>query len=204
MVEDPFGPQPQGAVLDGISGGTWAPTTRSRGARTTRAAARSTPASARPRPSFDGDDCTKHLKGAIDWSAGVSDVHYQRLRRDRAGQLPAGVTGQPNLSEPVGFDQLPDGRIIQTDRRGGMHLHDLADGSRRASSPTIPVYNNSEDGIYGGAVDNNFSTDHWVYLYYAPPIVDNITYSDGTTGHTNNFDAAPAAERDGPDPGDDS
>ena len=27
-----------------------------------------------------------------------------------------------------------------------------------------------------------------MYLYYAPPVVDNITYSDGTTGHTNDFD----------------
>ena len=44
--------------------------------------------------------------------------------------------------------------------------------------------------MYGGAVDNNFATNNWVYLYYAPPNVDNITYSDGTTGHTNNFDAA--------------
>jgi hypothetical protein len=97
--------------------------------------------------------------------------------------------GQPNLGEPIGFDQFPDGRIIQTDRRGGIHLHDLATGTSRVIS-TIPVYNQSEDGMYGGAVDNDFATNHWVYLYYAPPNVDNITYSDGTTGHTNNFDAA--------------
>ena len=96
---------------------------------------------------------------------------------------------QPNLSEPIGFDQLPDGRIIQTDRRGGVHLHNFNTGSSSIIAQ-IPVYNQSEDGLYGGAVDNNFSSDHWVYLYYAPPNVTDIKYSDGTTGHTNNFDAA--------------
>ena len=27
---------------------------------------------------------------------------------------------------------------------------------------TIPVYTQSEDGMYGGAVDNNFNTNKWV------------------------------------------
>ena len=84
------------------------------------------------------------------------------------------VIGPPNLSEPIGFDQLPDGRIIQTARRGGVRLHDpRRHGTLDAiRSPTIPVYTNSEDGLYGPAIDNNFATNHWVYLYYAPPTVD--------------------------------
>jgi PKD repeat protein len=45
--------------------------------------------------------------------------------------------------------------------------------------------------LYGPGVDPNFATNHWVYLYYSPPVVDNIKYSDGTTGHTNSFTAAP-------------
>ena len=28
-----------------------------------------------------------------------------------------------------------------------------------------------EDGLYGPAVDNDFATNKWVYLYYAPPKV---------------------------------
>src|SRR4029077_2902436 len=131
--------------------------------------------------SFDSG-LTTHLKGAISWAAGQSDPVYSDcgatvLKNYQQVQ----VSGPPNLSEPIGFDKLPDGRIIQTDRRGGVHLHNFTDGSSRVIA-TIPVYNQSEDGLYGGAVDNNFATNHWVYLYYAPPNVDNITYSDGTTG----------------------
>ena len=44
---------------------------------------------------------------------------------------------------------------------------------------TIPVYTNSEDGLYGPAVDNDFATNKWVYLYYAPPTV-RIKKCDGT------------------------
>ena len=36
------------------------------------------------------------------------------------------VAAPPNVSEPIGFDVLPDGRVIQTDRRGGVRLHDPA------------------------------------------------------------------------------
>ena len=72
------------------------------------------------------------------------------------------VTQQPNLNEPIGFDQLPDGRIIQTDRRGGVRLHNPATGTTQiianlgdtALPTTLRVYTNSEDGLYGPAVDN--------------------------------------------------
>ena len=98
------------------------------------------------------------------------------------------ISAPPDLGEPIGFDQFPDGRIVQTNRRGAVLLHDPANGSTQTIAD-LPVYTNSEDGLYGPAVDNNFSSDHWVYLYYAPLVANNITYSDGTTGHTNDFTA---------------
>ena len=56
--------------------------------------------------------------------------------------------------------------------------------TRRRHTPkiiaTIPVYTNCEDGLYGPAVDNDFATNKWVYLYYAPPTV-RIKKCDGTT-----------------------
>ena len=79
------------------------------------------------------------------------------LRRDRPGQLPADqVSAPPNLSEPIGFDVLPDGRVIQTDRRGGVRLHD-PEANHDHVIAEIPVYTNSEDGMYGPAVDNDFA-----------------------------------------------
>ena len=48
VVEAPFAKQPSGLTLNAITGAPWAPTIRSRGARTTRAAGRSTRPSGTP------------------------------------------------------------------------------------------------------------------------------------------------------------
>ena len=91
------------------------------------------------------------------------------------------MAAPPNLSEPIGFDVLPDGtgRVIQTDRRGGVRLHDPATNSTTLLA-TVPVYTNSEDGGYGPEVDNNFTTNKWVYLFYAPPTVKDVKLADGS------------------------
>ncbi len=120
VVEDPFGPQPQGNTLDGISGGTmgadhplsWCKDYK--GGRSFYTGLGNTAAS------FDAG-LTTHLKGAISWAAGQSDPVYSDCGATvLANYQQVKVSGPPNLSEPIGFDQLPDGRIIQTDRRGGV------------------------------------------------------------------------------------
>jgi cytochrome c len=106
-----------------------------------------------------------NLTGAIEWSAGLGNgdcgatvlANYQQTV----------IAAPPNLGEPVEFDVLPDGRVLQTVRTGDVRLHDPATGDETILA-TLPLYNHDEDGLYGGAIDANFSTDHWVYLYYAP------------------------------------
>ena len=115
--------------------------------------------------SFGTTDLRAHLGGAIRWAAGVTDgdcgatvlANYQMDF----------IAAPPNVNEPIGFDVLPDGRVIQTDRRGGVRLHDPATNTTHLLAQ-IPVYMASEDGMYGPAVDNDFATNKWVYLYYSP------------------------------------
>jgi PKD repeat protein/type 1 glutamine amidotransferase len=149
---------------------------------------------------YDDPNFAKELVGALTWAAGQSDPNYSDCGATvLANYQQVKVSGPPNTSEPIGFDQLPDGRILQTDRRGGVRLHNPATGTTQIladfASTSVPltqrIYTNSEDGMYGPGIDNNFATNHWVYLYYSPQIVTNIKYSDGTTGHTNDFSAAP-------------
>ena len=115
--------------------------------------------------SFGTTDLRAHLGGAIQWTAGVTDgdcgatvlANYQMDY----------VAAPPNVNEPIGFDVFPDGRVIQTDRRGGVRLHNPATNTTDVLAQ-IPVYMASEDGMYGPAVDNDFATNKWVYLYYSP------------------------------------
>ncbi|WP_028067530.1 ThuA domain-containing protein [Solirubrobacter soli] len=188
VVEDPFSAQPQGNTLDGIAGGTmgsnhpisWCKDYQ--GGRSFYTALGNTPAA------FDAT-LSSHLKGAISWATGQSDPvysdcgatvlkNYQQIK----------ISAPPNVNEPISFDQLPDGRIIQTGRPGTVRLHDPVKGTTTIvadfSSTAVPqtqrvYYNNAETGMYGGAVDNDFATNHWIYLYYAPQTVTNVKLSTG-------------------------
>ena len=101
-----------------------------------------------------------HLKGAISWAAGQSDPVYSDCGATvLKNYQQVKVSAPPNLLEPIGFDQLPDGRMIQTARRGTVRLHDPVKGTTTVlanfADPALPqtmrVYTNSEDGLYGPA-----------------------------------------------------
>src|SRR3954447_20495441 len=205
VVEDPFEPQPNGNTLKGIAGGTMGanhPVSFCKdylGGRSFYTTLGNTP------ESFDAD-MVKHLRGAINWAAGQSNPTYSDCGATvRANYQETKVSAPPNLDEPIGFDQFPDGRIIQTARQGQVHLHNPATGQEEVianfADPSLPttmrIYNNQEDGLYGGAVDNNFDSDHWVYLYYSPQTVQNVKLSTGqvvtqTTPNTNAPNSAAA------------
>ncbi len=188
VVEDPFGPQPGGHTLDGIAGGTmganhevsWCKDYQ--GGRSFYTALGNSP------EAFDAS-LTTHLRGAITWAAGqsnaqTSDCGATVLRNFQQTK----ISSPPNLLEPIGFDQFPDGRIIQTARTGTVRLHNPATGTTQViadfADPSVPltqrIYTNSEDGLYGPAVDNNFATNKWVYLFYSPQTVVDVKLSDGT------------------------
>jgi PKD repeat protein/glucose/arabinose dehydrogenase len=205
VVEDPFGPQPNGNTLDGIAGGTMGANHPVSWCKDYQAGRSFYTAFGTAPESFDAS-LTTHLKGAISWAAGQSDPVYSDcgatvLRNYQQVK----VSGPPNLSEPIGFDQLPDGRILQTDRRGGVRLHNPTTGTTQLiadfGAATVPqtqrVYIHSEDGMYGPAVDNNFAQNKWVYLYYSPQTVQDVKLSDGTvvtqtTPNTNPPNSAPS------------
>ena len=205
VVEDPFGPQPQGKNLDGIAGGTMGADHPLRGARTTRASAPSTPrwATRRPRTTRTSRRC---WRGGIGWAAGAADPVYSDCGATvLANYEQTKISSPPNVNEPIGFDQLPDGRIIQTARTGTVRLHDPESGTTQviadfaaASVPqTMRIYTHSEDGLYGPAIDNDFATNKWVYLFYSPQTVTDVKLSTGqvvtqTTPNTTPPNAAPS------------
>ena len=87
---------------------------------------------------------TTHLKGAISWAAGTSDPVYSDCGATVLRNYQQTKIGSPpNLQEPIGFDQLPDGRILQTDRLGSLRLHDAATGTTTVianfTDPSLPL-----------------------------------------------------------------
>ena len=99
------------------------------------------------------------------------------------------ISAPPNLQRADRLRPAP-GRPDHPDRA---HRHRApaqpGDGHDARSSPTSPtralpltqrIYTNSEDGLYGPAVDNNFATNKWVYLFYSPQTVTDVKLSDGS------------------------
>lgn len=88
-----------------------------------------------------------------------------------AATLPAGwqVTSiGSGLVLPTSFAFLPDGRIIVTQRAGGIRL--IVDGQTLPDPlRVIPVPTDLERGLLGVAVDPQFAQNGFVYVYYTTP-----------------------------------
>src|SRR5919106_2710316 len=71
--------------------------------------------------------------------------------------------------EPMDLAVLPDGRVLHTTRPGELRMHDPATG-RSTVVAEFDVYRHDEEGLQSVALDPNFSENHWVYVYYSPPL----------------------------------
>ncbi|MBY5162627.1 ThuA domain-containing protein [Salsipaludibacter albus] len=129
--------------------------------------------------SFADADFRSHVAGAITWASGLADPVYSDCGATvMANFQQTKIAAPPNIGEPIGFDVLPDGRVLQTQRSGALVLHD-PEANTTTTLAQIPVYTASEDGLYGPAIDADFDENGWVYLYYSPPTVEDVTLSTG-------------------------
>ena len=86
---------------------------------------------------------------ALDWS------NYEKIQLTK------------DTGEPIDLAVLPDRRVLTTARNGDVRLVDPDTGVTKVVN-TLPVYNNSEDGLQTVTLDPDFASNKWVYLYYAP------------------------------------
>ena len=66
------------------------------------------------------------------------------------------------------LDIAPDGRVFYIERDGRVQII-KPDTGTTVTALDLPVFTGNEDGLLGIALDPNFATNDWVYLYYAPP-----------------------------------
>jgi glucose/arabinose dehydrogenase len=99
------------------------------------------------------------------------------------------VTLNDHPGEPIDLAVLPDSRVLHTTRNGQVWLHDPDTGLNTLAAQ-LDVYQHDEEGLQSVAVDPNFSRDHWVYLYYSPPLdtpLDDPDTPDVNEGDAPNF-----------------
>jgi sugar phosphate isomerase/epimerase/glucose/arabinose dehydrogenase/regulation of enolase protein 1 (concanavalin A-like superfamily) len=98
-------------------------------------------------------DVTPTDIGEIDWN------DYERVLLSK------------DTGEPIDLAVLPDNRVLHTARDGVIRLTDPDTGTTHEVAD-LDVYQNSEDGLQGIALDPNFEENNLVYLVYAPAEMD--------------------------------
>src|SRR5688500_12242308 len=74
-----------------------------------------------------------------------------------------------NLASPTALAFTPDGRLLITQQIGQLRVYQ---GDALLAAPALnlavgdKICTNSERGMLGVAVDPNFATNHFIYLYY--------------------------------------
>ncbi|GIF75023.1 ThuA domain-containing protein [Asanoa siamensis] len=130
----------------------------------------------------------KHLLGGIQWASGVVEgdcgatvlANYEK------------VTLNDEPGEPMSLAVLPDGRVLHNTRGGQIRLYDPETNASPVIT-TMEVYSHDEDGLQTVAIDPDFATNKWVYVYYSPRL--NTPVDDPATPGVNEGDA-PATNAD--------
>ncbi|MFI2436094.1 PQQ-dependent sugar dehydrogenase [Streptomyces sp. NPDC018693] len=76
--------------------------------------------------------------------------------------------GEPEVGEPMSLAVLPDRSVLHTSRDGELRRTDAAGNTRLIGK--LDVYTHDEEGLQGIGVDPDFTTNRFIYLYYAPPL----------------------------------
>ncbi|MEU1124748.1 PQQ-dependent sugar dehydrogenase [Streptomyces sp. NPDC005899] len=76
--------------------------------------------------------------------------------------------GVAETGEPMTLAVLPDRSVLHTSRDGTLRLTDAAGTTKVAGR--LDVYAHDEEGLQGVGVDPGFTTNRFVYLYYAPKL----------------------------------
>ena len=95
--------------------------------------------------------------------------------------------GADKTGEPIAMAVLPDRRVLHTARDGRIFL--TTPNATTSLAGTIPVYTHDEDGLQGIAIDDDFATNRWVYVYYAPPLSTPAGDAPSTSANPNAWDA---------------
>ena len=76
------------------------------------------------------------------------------------------VTLDDNTSNPMMLDVAQDGRVFYIDRLGDVKV--VQTNGSVATAAHLDVFTANESGLLGMALDPDFATNNWMYLYYSP------------------------------------
>ncbi|MEU7576276.1 ThuA domain-containing protein [Streptomyces sp. NPDC041068] len=105
----------------------------------------------------------EHVLGGIKWAAGNAPG-------DCGGTVWSGYEKtalDDNTADPMELDVAKDGKVFYVQRAGEVKIFDPKTHSTTTAGK-LDVYTGGEDGLVGMELDPKFTSNRWIYLYYAP------------------------------------
>lgn len=119
--------------------------------------------------SFEDADYLKHLLEGIKWAAGENPLDYNKatsqLIPDESRFLKAVLIS--NLDEPTELAVMDNGKVVVIERKGAVKIYNPSTRENKILG-NINVNTTNEDGLMGVALDPDFESNNWIYLYYSP------------------------------------
>ncbi|MFC7359719.1 ThuA domain-containing protein [Nocardioides astragali] len=111
----------------------------------------------------------KHILGGIQWAAGVAEGDCGEPREAVPTEASfEKVALDDSTANPMELAVAPDGRVLYVELAGAVKLYDPETGAVTKAGQ-IPVHRGNENGLLGIALDPDFETNPWVYLFYSAP-----------------------------------
>ncbi|WP_330463773.1 ThuA domain-containing protein [Micromonospora zamorensis] len=113
--------------------------------------------------SYSETNFRNHVLGGVRWAAGS-------VAGDCGGTVWGNFekrTLDDNTVDPMAMAVAPDGRVLYAQRGGQLKIFKPSTNST-VTAGTLSVYTGGEDGLTGMALDPNFATNGYVYLYHSP------------------------------------
>ncbi|MEV4497842.1 ThuA domain-containing protein [Micromonospora arborensis] len=113
--------------------------------------------------SYSETNFRNHVLGGVKWAAG-------NVAGDCGGTVWSNFekrTLDDNTVDPMAMAVAPDGRVFYAQRGGQLKIFKPSTNST-VTAGTLSVYTGGEDGLTGMALDPNFATNGYVYLYHSP------------------------------------
>ncbi|WP_116951202.1 ThuA domain-containing protein [Jiangella endophytica] len=137
---------------------------------------------------FEDAEFVEHLRGGIEWAAGVADGDCGGTVEDSFDK----VQIASNPADPMALGFLDENEVVFVERGGAVKIIDQSTLGVTTAG-TIPVYTPDSDGLLGIAVDPDFATNRWIYLTYSHATAARIQISRFTLTAQNQLD--PASEQ---------
>lgn len=111
----------------------------------------------------------EHILGGIQWAAGAAEGDCGEPREGIPTEVSfEKVALDDNTANPMELAVAPDGRVFYVELAGAVKMYDPESGSVSRIGD-IPVHRGNENGLLGIALDPDFETNQWMYLFYSAP-----------------------------------